>query len=331
MKRKSILLSLAAVLAIPAAIAVGQQSNGFSFQVTGTFDYPGTGNFTRPQKINDHGDIVGVFADSSGISYGFILRAGGHFSPPLTAPGDTGGITECRGINNSRLICGDYLDGDTGNYTGFFLTGTKFTDYLVPSSSWTILLGLNDANDFCGSDVISAQDGFVSINGNVTTFDVPVATNTLAYGLNNRDQICGYYIDSDAIDHGYWREAGGVLHAPVDPSGSTQTILFGNNDRNFMVGRYVDASGITHGLVYVPPARFVVFDYPGSGFTSLNGINNNNVIVGRYMDSSGFEHGFTVQMSRAHGDSAVELPMAAPRDPAPYRPAQQSAVSHPAL
>src|SRR5205823_6746391 len=32
-------------------------------QLLGTFDYPGTGNQTRPQKINDVGDVVGIFVD----------------------------------------------------------------------------------------------------------------------------------------------------------------------------------------------------------------------------------------------------------------------------
>ena len=39
-------------------------------QLLGTFDCPGTGNQTRPQKINDVGDVVGIFVDTSGASRG---------------------------------------------------------------------------------------------------------------------------------------------------------------------------------------------------------------------------------------------------------------------
>lgn len=325
MKTKSILVSVAAILAIPAAIALGQTSDAYSVQVTGTFDYPGTGIQTRPQKINDQGDIVGVFVDSSGASHAFVLRRSGTFSPPLTDPNDTGALTEGRGINNDRLVCGDYLDGSTGNYHGFFLQGKTFTDYDVPNSTWTIVLGLNNAGDFCGSAIVdSVQQAFLSIGGTVTTFSVPGASNTLDYQINDNNQSCGYYIDASAIDHGLYVDADGTVHAPIDPVGSTGTVLFGNNKRDIIVGRYVDSVGITHGLVFFPPSRFLVFDYPGSSFTSLNGINKHNQIVGRYTDNSGFDHGITAELVKGSGGNSVELPLAAPREPAPYRAPQQA-------
>ena len=95
------------------------------------------------------------------------------------------------------------------------------------------------------------------------------------------------------LRHGFFRDSNGRLHAGIDPVGSTSTILFGNNDANLMVGRYVDAAGATHGILFIPPNRFVVYDFPGSTFTSLNGINTKNEIVGRYTDgSTGIDHGY---------------------------------------
>jgi hypothetical protein len=107
--------------------------------------------------------------------------------------------------------------------------------------------------------------------------------------------VVGYYIDSSGILHGYFRDANGALHFPIDPSGSVATILFGLNDRNWVVGRYADSSGVTHGLFFVPPNGFFTFDYPGSTFTSLNGINAQGVICGRYVDASG-THGFLARV-----------------------------------
>jgi len=108
--------------------------------------------------------------------------------------------------------------------------------------------------------------------------------------------VVGYFIDGSEILHGYYRDASGALHFPIDPSGSTATVLFGPNDRNSVVGRYGDSSGVTHGLFFVPPNNFFTFDYPGTTFTSLNGINAKGVICGRYADASGIAHGFLARV-----------------------------------
>src|SRR5262245_24004234 len=98
-------------LALTGALAQQESPDAFSIELVGTFDYPGTGNQTRPQKINDKGDVVGIYVDASVVSRGFIMFRNGNFSPPLVDPNDTGSNTEGRGINNSGLACGDYLDG----------------------------------------------------------------------------------------------------------------------------------------------------------------------------------------------------------------------------
>jgi len=120
-------------------------------ELLGTFDYPGTGNQTRPQKISDIGDVVGIFVDPSGASRGFIMFNNGNFSIPIVDPNDTGNLTEGRGINNSLLVCGDYLDATSGTFHGFFFSNNTFQNYDVPDSTTTIVLGLNNIGDFAGS------------------------------------------------------------------------------------------------------------------------------------------------------------------------------------
>jgi hypothetical protein len=304
-------------LALTGALAQQPESPAaFSFQFVSQFDYPGTGNQTRPQKINSAGDIAGLFVNTSGASFGFLRLSNGHFSPPIADPNATSNFTEGRGINDSRLVCGDYLDS-AGAFEGFFFQNNTFTNYVVPNATTTIVLGVNNVGDFCGSDTPSStgvQGAFLSIGGTVTEFTIPTATATLAYQLNRRNQSCGYYIGSDGLTHGYWRDSDGTIHAPVDPVGSTGTILFGNNDRNLIVGRYSDAAGATHGILFVPPNRFLVYDQPGATFTSLNGINNLNQIVGRYTDpSTAIDHGIILQLVRS--GTGVTLPLAPPSAP----------------
>jgi hypothetical protein len=309
-----------AALALTGALA--QSPDAFSIQFVSQFDYPGTGNQTRPQKINSTRDIAGVFVDTSGASFGFVRFSNGNFSPPIADPNATSNFTEGRGINDSRLVCGDYLDS-LGAFEGFFFSHNTFTNY-DPEPTFTIVLGVNNAGDFCGSVIPSSgiQEAFVSIGGVMTDFTVPNATATLAYQINTTNTSCGYYIDSTGVTHGYWRDSNGTIHAPIDPVGSTGTILFGNNDRNFMVGRYTDATGATHGILFVPPNRFLVYDQPGATFTSLNGINRGNTIVGRYTDPNTLiDHGIIVQVVRT-ADGGVTLPLAPPSAPEPVVPGQ---------
>jgi hypothetical protein len=319
-----------AALALTGALAQSPESPAaFSFQFVSQFDYPGTGNQTRPQKINSTGDIEGVFVDSSAASFGFTMRSNGVFSPPIADPNATSNFTEGRGINDSRLVCGDYLDS-LGAFEGFFLSGHTFTNYVVPNSTTTIVLGVNNVGDFSGSNIPTGgiQEAFLSIGGTVTEFAVTNATATLAYQLNATNQSCGYYVDASGVTHGLWRDSDGTLHAPIDPVGSTGTILFGNNDRNFIVGRYSDSAGATHGILFVPPNRFLVYDFPGATFTSLNGINRRNQIVGRYTDpSTGIDHGILLQLVRSA--AGVTLPLAPPSAPSQAIP-QRGVITAPA-
>jgi hypothetical protein len=300
MKPKQIIISILAVLFVfPLMGTFAQQAaSSGSIEVITTFDYPGAGNLTLPQKINERGDVVGEFIDSSGVTRGFVRFSNGSFSDPIVDPNDTVGFTEGRGINNSRTVAGDYVISD-GTLHSFFLSRGTFTEYDVPNTIQTNLLSINDAGSFTGGfdpDGSGIFQGFVSVDGTLTSFSVPGAAGTFAYEINNSEELTvGYYIDG-VILHGYYRDSSGTLHFPIDPSGSTTTVLFGLNDRNWVVGRYADSGGATHGLFFIPPNQFSTFDYPGSTFTSLNGINDKGVIVGRYVDASGIAHGFLARV-----------------------------------
>jgi len=304
MKPKHIFNIILAVLFVfPLMGTFAQQAaNSGSIEVITTFDYPGTGIVTTsPQKINERGDIVGEFIDSSGVVRGFVRFSDGSFSAPIVDPNDTVGFTEGRGINNRRTVVGDYGTSD-GNLHGFFLSGGTFTGFDIPGAAFTAVLSINNPGDFTGTFIFppvqtEIQQAFVSVGGTITSFSIPAAIATLAYDItDSKLLVVGYYIDSSGILHGYYRDASGALHFPIDPTGSVGTILFGDNNRNWVVGRYADASGVTHGLFFVPPNNFFTFDFPGSTFTSLNGISSQGNITGRFVDASGIAHGFIARV-----------------------------------
>src|SRR5438093_8070038 len=214
-----------------ACVAFAQQApDSVSIRVITAFDYPGTGNSTLPQKINDAGDIVGNYNDSSLVGRGFVRFANGNFSAPIVDPNDTCNVTEGSGINNSRLSCGEYQNGSDCLYHGYFWMGGNFSEFDVPHSVGTELHGVNNVGDFCGNftDATGFTQGFVSIGGTITPFSVPGATATTAVGLNSSNQTVGVYLTASG-NHGFWRGSNGALHL-VDAPGSVATILFANND-----------------------------------------------------------------------------------------------------
>src|SRR5207237_9496215 len=87
MKLKQIVISILAVLFVfPLIGTFAQQApNSGSIEVITTFDYPGTGNLTLPQKINERGDIVGEFIDSTAVTRGFVGFSAGSFRAPLVS------------------------------------------------------------------------------------------------------------------------------------------------------------------------------------------------------------------------------------------------------
>jgi hypothetical protein len=306
--KNSIVCYLTVLLALPVLGTFAGTPAGFSIELVTTFDYPGPGPYwTQPQKINDMGDIAGEFIDLSLVQRGFIRFRNGNFSDPIVHANDTGGLTQCTGINNSRLVCGNYLDGVSGYAHGFFLRGGMFHNFDVPGSINTDVAGLNNAGDFCGYDISAngVQSAFLSVGGVITEFTVPRAIFTTANKINSSNQVCGYFVRRGAhANHGYYRDSDGTIYAPIEPAGSTGSIIFGNNDSNWMVGRYGDSGGV-HGLLFIPPNTYITYDPPGSTFTSLNGINAQGEIAGRYEDASGIQHGIIARVVQGGADQST--------------------------
>jgi hypothetical protein len=302
MKLKQLFINILAVLFVfpfMGTFAEPPPKSG-SIELISTFEYPGIGNQTLPQKINERGDIVGEFVDSAGVTRGFVRFSDGSFSDPIVDPNDTVGFTEGRGINNSRTVTGDYVISD-GTIHSFFLSGSTFTTYDVPGAVQTNGLGLNDRGDAIGAfdpDGSGVFQSFITRGGTVTSWSIPGALSTFAYEINNSKHLTvGYFLAPPAPGsfHGYYRDANGALHFPIDAPGSVATILFGVNNKDWVVGRHTDSSGVTHGLFFAPPDNFYTYDYPGATFTSINGINSQGIIVGRYV-VAGVAHGFTARL-----------------------------------
>ena len=178
------------------------------------------------------------------MTRGFIRFKDGIFSDPIVHPNDTVGFTEGRGIDNSGTSDGDYIISERTTHS-FFRSGGTFTAYEFAGAVQTNLLSINDAGDFTGGfvpDTSGIFQGFINVGGTLTSFSVPGALSTFAYEINSSKLLAvGYFVDGGCTLHGFYRDASGVLHFPIDPSGSVATVLFGINDRSWVVGRYAVA------------------------------------------------------------------------------------------
>jgi hypothetical protein len=320
MKLKNTSVCILAVLTLPLVPTVAPAA---TIQVLQTFDFPGVGNSTLPQKFSDQGVMVGTVIDVNGVEQGFFYkpRIGRFSDEAFSEPNDTGNVTRGRGINNKRHACGEYENGSNGTFHGYILEHPNFIAFDVTDTEDTIPLGINNAGDFVGTVTTNSdtRPAFVSLGGIVTTFEVPGAIVTFAYQLNKGNQIIGYYMDSSGISHGYTRDKRGNLTFPIDVAGATGTLLLGNNDSNWGVGRYTDAAGLTHGLFFLTPDDILTYDYPGSTFTSLNGINKDGFVVGYYLDAAGIFHGIWAKLNTGTASNAnTDMPLT------PVKPAHAS-------
>jgi hypothetical protein len=298
MKQKHLLICLLTAL-LPATLGASAQAATITVEVIATFDYPGAAS-TEPRGINNNKEIAGSFSVGS-VTRGFTRTADGQFSAPIIAPSDTHNFTSVDGLNNSGTVCGFFFGDDDH---GFFFSDGSYTQYDVPGSSGTAVLGVNDADDFVGYYYTPEEvlEGFVSIGGAVTTIEIPGGFNAIPIQLNTANQVVGSYVDTaSGITSGFYSSPTSKLVYPIHVPGSLTTTLNGINDRGWMVGSYSTQSGRTgavHGLLFIAPNQFVTVDYPGSSYVVLTGINHKGLICGWYLDSNNKVHGLVARAQR---------------------------------
>jgi uncharacterized membrane protein len=112
-------------------------------------------NFSEAYKINDRGDIVGIFLDDNDLFHGFLLSKG--VLTTLDFPGTS--ETFATGINESGTVVGfwDLLDADGNDLAehGFTWKDGAFTEVNFPGSADTDVLGINARGDLVGGGTLA--------------------------------------------------------------------------------------------------------------------------------------------------------------------------------
>jgi hypothetical protein len=246
-----------------ATVGVGGQ-DGFVALVSGqkkftetyeAVNYPHAAQQVGPQAINDLGQIVGQYFDSSGHYHSYEL-SGGTFTT-INVPFTGATTTFAYGINNSDEIVGAWVDS-AGNTHGFTLIGGTYASFDFPGASTTQAFSVNSAGDIVGpyNDASNIAHGFLLSGGTYTAIDFPGSTASLAGGINDSGVIVGdYCTTNECAVTADWTQgyllSGGVFTTIAIP-GEAATIPTNINNKGVLVGFYQDAAGLEVSFLAVP-------------------------------------------------------------------------------
>lgn len=294
---------LGAVLVMATA---GAGTASAAFVVTNV-DYPGAVS-TTAYKINDAGQVVGIYIDAAGVRHGFLLSGGSYSSIDCPSPYTAG--SEANGINNLGQIVG--VCSAPGGINGVYGTSRSFRvdagvlTFLsdVPAGSYgggsTFAQAINDNGDIVGwyaDATLSNGHAFLLKGGVYTTFDVPGFGSTYAYGINTAGQIVGATQPTfgGGADRGYLL-SGGTFTMIDDPNAAAAngTSAMGLNDAGQIVGAYTDASNVQHGFLFMGGV-YTTLDVSGGQLDSVQG-NSSAQVAGGYRDASNVDHGFVLTL-----------------------------------
>lgn len=170
-------------------------TSGFLYD-RGTFSppltYPGAGNLTVPNGINDRVEIVGVYQDATPGQHSFLFKAGKYMA--LVYPGAK--ETAAQGICNSGQVVGDFPDAK-GTHGFVYLENVgMFTPTLdCPTGTVTALRGINNGGQIVGGcvDAQGNEHPFLYLASSLNPILIPGAISASANGINDRGQVVGNF------------------------------------------------------------------------------------------------------------------------------------------
>ena len=220
----------------------------------------------EPWGINNLGQIVGWFEDSSGDYHGFILSSSGT-ATQIDYPG--GGQTYLFGINDAGQAVGYAYSPGTFGYQSFMYYGGQYYPLGVSGGGnfdYTLAFGINGQGTITGVyyfepftedfelPVTPSVSGTTVTWGGVLTAITPGGTaNTAAKGINANDEMAGFYYSSscgNTVSECGFEWSGGFL-LTILAYGTDANVVEGINDFAQVVGPYTDSiTGYSGGLLW---------------------------------------------------------------------------------
>src|SRR5262249_55852920 len=259
-----------------------------------SIDYPSAIATSIPGGINDRGEIVGAYTDSSRKVHGFLLSSGVY----TTIDVQGAAITLVRGINSRGDIVGSYQMTPSkpgGDFHGFVFRDGELTTINYPNHLNTIIQRISATGVLVGcyhdADTMGSMHGIELNSDGPQALTVPASMNNGTSPEGNR--IAGLYTDMNSQTHGYVIEKG--VFSAFDVTRSKSTAAWDTNPSGEIVGVFTDQSNKTHGFLWTGE-DYLSIDFPGATVTRAFGINARGDVVGTYVDSAGRTHGFLAEL-----------------------------------
>jgi probable HAF family extracellular repeat protein len=218
-------------------------------------DYPHVSTQVTPIGINDSGQIVGTYVDSSDVSHGFVRNGVKFTTLAVTFAGATSTIPLAN--NDAGEIVGGWTD--SGGVThAFTLVGSTYTSFDYPGATYTQANDINTQGDIVGfyEDSSGVYHGFLLSGGTYTSTDFPGAIYTLNVAINDAGNIAGDYCTTSECLSTSEGEQGFVLSGGVFTSfgipGEYSTYVSDMTNNGALLGAYVDAAGLVVSFMATP-------------------------------------------------------------------------------
>jgi probable HAF family extracellular repeat protein len=212
----------------------GSSYHGFLYDGSSyiRIDDPSATHGTDALGINNSGQIVGTYSDSSG-NHAFLYNSGSYIT--LNDPRATGG-TNANGVNDAGQIVGSYSDnGGTHGFVATPVTGARVT------------IGAGEA-----LEVTSASSGTVAFSGatGVLQLDNSQSFSGTVAGMTGQDTIDFADIDPTRVQPpSYFGDASGGTLTLSDGSRTANIALIGN----YLASSFVASSDGHGGTSVVDP------------------------------------------------------------------------------
>jgi hypothetical protein len=285
---------LVAAAAMGGLLIASSTSEAEAFGYTFTdINVPGSQpDSTQGTGLNNWGQVVGTYQDSSGNFDGFLYTGGKYVT--VDAPGAID--TFVYGVNDLGQIVG-ISQYSNGSAQVFIDTHGKFTNIADGNAFLPLSSSLND------KDEVLVEGGFgfgvLNVRGVVTPVNLTGITGFASVnGFNNFDQLVGVVCDNAGC-HAFI-DTKGVFTKFDDPSALPGT-TFGDgiNDLDQVVGEYEDSSGNIPGFLE-SNGHFTTINDPNAGNAAYDpfggteplAINDVGQIAGFYFDGQGNTRSF---------------------------------------
>jgi YVTN family beta-propeller protein len=270
---------------------------GYSFQPLA--DPPGSLEAV-PQSINNRGQIVGWFRDTTNIFHGYLRQTDGSFVT-VDPPGSI--FTVAYGLNDAGTAVGvwqaaggafhGFVRSPSGLYATSDFPGAVDSEFTAINSMGASV-GVYDLGD------LTANIAFLEAHGAFNSFEDPAAApmETAALGINSEDFISGFFDDHAGNEHSFVRAPNAQFNN-FDFPVADFTDAYKINDSGTVVGQYA-TNFPAHGFVLSgalagapSPCQFLSFDYPDSRNSGARGVNNLGQVTGLFRAwNSPARHGF---------------------------------------